>query len=171
MELHFAAANIHAVVVNVNVSLAAPEVQYIFEDSKPAIIFTDSGGNSRRAVLAALELSGSSSTTSFVPRAIVWMNVDDKENLENLDARGELSLKAPSMAAAAILNYQQVFARDAPHKRIVVADQARREALEGDTFSIDDGFHLYYTSGTTGKPKAVLLSHAIVVHYNCLDIL
>lgn len=29
----------------------------------------------------------------------------------------------------------------------------------------EDGFHLYYTSGTTGKPKGVLLSQRIVLQH------
>jgi acyl-CoA synthetase (AMP-forming)/AMP-acid ligase II len=31
--------------------------------------------------------------------------------------------------------------------------------------SVEDGYHMYYTSGTTGTPKGVVLSHRIVLQH------
>lgn len=39
----------------------------------------------------------------------------------------------------------------------------RNDKDDGGSWSQQDGFHLYYTSGTTGVPKGVLLSHRVVL--------
>jgi acyl-coenzyme A synthetase/AMP-(fatty) acid ligase len=39
----------------------------------------------------------------------------------------------------------------------------RENQARDEEFSEEDGIHMYYTSGTTGKPKGVLLSHRIVM--------
>ncbi len=41
IELHYAAAAIHAVVVNLNIHLAAPELAYILADAQPRLVFAD----------------------------------------------------------------------------------------------------------------------------------
>ncbi len=42
---------------------------------------------------------------------------------------------------------------------------AELQSLGRACYDPDDGYHVYYTSGTTGKPKGVLLSHSIVMHH------
>ena len=42
---------------------------------------------------------------------------------------------------------------------------ARAEILAAGPAAAQDPFHLYYTSGTSGTPKAVLLSHDIVIRH------
>lgn len=66
IELHYAAAAIHAVVVNLNIHLAAPELAYILADSQPRLVFADS--HCAPALLAAhaeLRRGGSAGTDGF----------------------------------------------------------------------------------------------------------
>lgn len=98
IELHYAAAAIHAVVVNLNIHLAAPELAYILADSQPRLVFADA--HCAPALLAAhtqlqrgsdagargsqgmaeggpAAEAGSAAHAAVLPEAVVWMRVAD----------------------------------------------------------------------------------------------
>lgn len=139
MELHFATAAIHAVVVNLNIHLAPAELSYILADSSPKVTFAD------QAYLSSL-LAARTTLEAELPEMelgdIVWVDVE-KPKEERKDG---ISLES-CIAAGRRYNSAGICAE------VLVSG------------SIDDGYHMYYTSGTTGKPKGVVLSHRIVVYH------
>lgn len=139
MEMHFAAAALHAVVVNINIHLAPVELEYIFQDSKPVLTFVDKGA-SRNFVAAARSDRCHAGT-------LVLVDVTENDYLDT-----EIGLNA--------IDYGDIFSENIsnPH-RVDICCESLSEGSE------EDGFHMYYTSGTTGKPKGVLLSHNIVVRH------
>lgn len=94
IELHYAAAAIHAVVVNLNIHLAAPELAYILADSQPRLVFADThcapallaahaelqrGGDAGQdsAERGATAPAESAARRAPVPlEAVVWMHVE-----------------------------------------------------------------------------------------------
>jgi acyl-CoA synthetase (AMP-forming)/AMP-acid ligase II len=142
MEIHFAAAALHAVIVNMNIHLAPAELAYILEDSRPALVFADLG------VATNLMAARSQMQPQGAGGDLVWVNVDGSRAVKKdaLGSQGEL--------------YADVFVQR--YTRNELAGISSDVLAEG---SIEDGYHLYYTSGTTGHPKGVMLSHRIVVHH------
>lgn len=137
MKIHFAAAALHLVIVNLNINLAARELEYILLDSGATMCFVDTGVASALIEARAAVIGQTGSSLDMV-----WVHVDSevKQPQEESDMGYEFDKCIASKESA-----------------IGLADMPES--------SLDDTFHLYYTSGTTGKPKPVELSHRIVVYH------
>lgn len=133
--------------MNVNVALAGPEIQYILEDGKCKIIFADILVH--ETVVAAFPSAETPSRN--LPDHIIWMDIDGKP----------LPMKMFSQhRKVKFAMYHDCVTGDIDQVRLVEL----REALLSKASS-EDPYHSYYTSGTTGKPKPVLLSHKIVLYH------
>lgn len=75
VELHFATAAIHAVVVNLNIHLAPRELSFIFKDSSPQLVFADRqyAGSLLAAVEGQHGLGDSVGAAAFT---VVWMDIE-----------------------------------------------------------------------------------------------
>eukprot|EP00889_Picochlorum_renovo_P006747 jgi/Picre1/33777/NNA_001256.t1 len=124
-------------IVNLNVNLAARELEYILLDSGATMCFVDTGVASALIEARAAVMGQSGSSLDMV-----WIHVesDVKQQQEESEMGYEFD-KCITSKVSAIGLY------DMPES------------------SLDDTFHLYYTSGTTGKPKPVELSHRMVVYH------
>jgi len=120
MRIHFAAAALHAVVVNLNINLASRELKYILDDSRSKLVFVDQG-------------VGTSLVEASEDLPLVFIDVDG-------------SCSVPQAILAKGTPFDGLLSETGP---LPVVDGA----------SMEDVFHLYYTSGTTGKPKPVELRY------------
>ena len=131
--LHYACAMTRCVLLNLNTHLVGRELAYITRDSACKVIFArGSHGDVLREVLDAQKSSALDS--------IVW--IDDEDS----------TLTYPR----GVRNYDW-------NLDIVTYDE-RSQALvmQDETLSREKNAQLYYTSGTTGNPKGVCLTHDIV---------
>ena len=143
IEAHFAAAALHALIVNVNVNLAPQEVAYILSNSAAEVLLTDA--EFHPVIEAALGEAGAACT--LIPlKSIIWAATDDKNSSS--------SRYTPLPQVANIDSLEYPLLESSSHPSDALPEHGGNDA---------DGFHMYYTSGTTGKPKAVFLSHRIVV--------
>jgi acyl-CoA synthetase (AMP-forming)/AMP-acid ligase II len=157
MDAHYACAALHAVVVNVNVSLAPPELAYILGDSGAAVVVAGAefgGALAAAAGIAAAEgaapgagrgggAAGAQQQRLAELRAVIWAGSAGQAAAPDLAALGA------AWAGVDHLPYPD----PAPAEAAAPVPAVQQLEAAGQLASDEDGFHLYYTSGTTGRPK------------------
>jgi acyl-CoA synthetase (AMP-forming)/AMP-acid ligase II len=154
LTIHFAAALVGGVVGNHNTHLVAPELAYQLQRFEPhAIAIVDRGESLNvlaDAALALVDRQGSS-TTSPLRIPVPWQASDI---LALLTGGPEVSISGGPEAFIDISGGPEAFIDISGTSRDVV-----------DGFSPQDPYMLYFTSGTSGKPKGVMLTQDIVCRH------
>jgi acyl-CoA synthetase (AMP-forming)/AMP-acid ligase II len=165
MEAHYAAAAVHAVVVNLNVSLAAAELLYILRASGARMLLC--GAEFAPAVRAVFTLAAEQGLAhELAVDHIVWVGALPG------GGGGGPPPQPPGVAGGWRYEADCLPAFGGPGQASALAaaeaEVARHRALQArlrgpSGCCLEDGYQLYYTSGTTGSPKPALLSHRVVV--------
>ncbi len=143
--LQFALAKIGAVLVTVNTGLGRREVEYLLQQSETSTLFLISGFRSLNYLETLREVAPELSSakpgdlkSTMLPqlRKVIYIGEDPQ----------------PGM-----LHYRDLFELS---RRASPADLRRRQAA----MHVDDVINMQYTSGTTGFPKGVMLSHRNILN-------
>jgi acyl-CoA synthetase (AMP-forming)/AMP-acid ligase II len=180
IALHFAAAALRAIIVNVNTNLAPQELAHILADSGAQLVvaapeFADALAGAAAAAAAVAVPSGAgqaapateaAAASELAVRAVVWVQPGQPLQ-QQLDSAAAASL--PRVAAWASHPYPYgtfagtAAAGVASDAAAFAADEAAAFGGRPEELDHEDGYQMYFTSGTTGRPKGVLLSHRVVV--------
>ena len=147
MEMHFVAAALRATLVNLNFRLAAPELAYILSNSEP--LWLVAHVSYRRVLLDALQHPDGAAGAASI-RGFVWVGVEECTAVDPIEL-AELPLPG-CVSSAREHVYSEALANSANNPEPGTLWSAPPMPASG-------ALHLYYTSGTTGRPKGVVLSH------------
>eukprot|EP00878_Enallax_costatus_P022047 GHUV01023373.1.p1 GENE.GHUV01023373.1~~GHUV01023373.1.p1 ORF type:complete len:406 (-),score=110.57 GHUV01023373.1:667-1884(-) len=183
MALHYAAAALRAIIVNINVNLAPQELAYILADSGAEFIVASPEfaavlqqaaaiGGQVPAGEPELQLAAAAPAGEGVQplsiSAVIWTLSIQQQQQQHESAAAQLPT-VPNWSSRMYPYGAAASQQHTTHSHLVSSAAAsistNRSSDEGGINVPDenDGLHMYYTSGTTGRPKGVVLSHKIVV--------
>ncbi len=132
LEAYYAVPQIGAISVPINTRLSPREIAFILQDSESKVLIADSMFKNPLDPIRE-EIRG--------VKKILWTG-EDQSNSSPLDPHGR-TRKSRSID----LNYEKAL------------KQEDVDALPAPPMDGEDTAQIYYTSGTTGRPKGVMLSH------------
>ncbi len=144
VQVHFAAAALHAIIVNVNTHWVDREINLVLQDSLPRVMLL------HPQYLEAVEAAMQEATNQFgagqAPSACSVGTVV----LVGSSLSGKTIFAEHHQLQVAYFSYASIMAHSS-------------ELQRSSDLSDSDGYQMYYTSGTTGRPKGVVLTQKIVV--------
>ena len=145
LQLHFAAAALHAIVVNINTHWVDREISLVLQDSASQLLFVHP--QYLPTVQAAME---SINTVGSVPAATC--------SVDNLILVDSAAMTAKSETQKSQTAY-------VPYSATIAHSNTNAVLTRPSGLSDKDGYEMYYTSGTTGRPKGVVLTQHMVLQH------
>ena len=138
LEAYYAIPQIGAISVPINYRLSPREIAFILQDSESKILIADSTFRNQLDPIRK-EIRGI--------RKVLWTG-EDKGNASPPDPPAKASARGGARGNCSMdLNYEEAL------------QQEDSGAFPGPRMIGEDIAQIYYTSGTTGRPKGVMLSH------------
>jgi fatty-acyl-CoA synthase len=138
LEAYYAIPQIGATSVPINTRLSPREIAFILQDSESRVLIADSMFKNQLDPIRK-EIRGI--------KKILWTG-EDQGNLSPQDPPPKASTRGRTPKSSSIdLSYEEALQHE------------QGEALPAPIVDGEDIAQIYYTSGTTGRPKGVMLSH------------
>ena len=142
LDVHHAAAATRAVVVNLNTHLAAPELAFMICSAAPEMLVLDAALAPLLTLTLSASVWGPVGAASCSLRTVLWVGgCPESSSLECLSTLGVSSFAFEGLVSNTSASLSL---RDLPARSPV------------------DAYMIFFTSGTTGRPKMVQLSHRVV---------
>eukprot|EP00963_Diacronema_lutheri_P001730 scaffold113_cov339-Pavlova_lutheri.AAC.1 len=161
IDLHIACARLEAVVVNLNTNLVSNELEHILEDAMPICLLVDEEG--QKMVEECRRIGAKwTETIRWIPLQHKRPQAAPSEGLGHQDEGDTRQNEGTSTRNIRQENGEHAGCMDVLVQRNNLwCRRGRQSTVHGKQV----GYQMYYTSGTTGLPKGVLLSQQVVLSH------